>query len=498
MGFLIRAMTTSLMVALAAATAASADPLGMVTEIPVGPGNMNFAGPQGITAGRDGNLWFTDGASQVGRITPAGTVSAFLISTNGDPHAITAGPDGNIWFTEPNGKRVGRVTPSGKVTEFSAGIPNDSEPFGIAAGPDGNLWFTNVLGDRIGRITPRGKVTEFSAGITEGGEPWGIATGPDGNLWFTERSGHRIGRITPAGAVTEFSTEPRLNDPTEITAGPDDNLWFTEEGASRIGRITPEGAITEFSTGITEHTRPIGIAAGPDGNLWFAQYAGEIGQITPTGTVTEFSAGITASSGPFGITAGPDGNLWFTEESGFRIARIGAGPVPTITKLAPKLGPVEGRTSVTITGTDFTNATAVKFGSLAATSFKVISANSLIALAPAESAGVTDATVTTSFGTSAISPKDHFKFTPTISSLSPGVGSIAGDTIVTVTGTGFVAGTTATVLKFGTLKGTSVNCTSTTECTVRAPAHAAGTVDVRATVNTVASPKTTNDRFSYG
>jgi virginiamycin B lyase len=32
----------------------------------------------------------------------------------------------------------------------------------IAAGSDGNLWFTEELGDRVGRITPAGRVTEFS------------------------------------------------------------------------------------------------------------------------------------------------------------------------------------------------------------------------------------------------------------------------------------------------------------------------------------------------
>jgi hypothetical protein len=68
---------------------------------------------------------------------------------------------------------------------------------------------------------------------------------------------------------------------------------------------------------------------------------------------------------------------------------------------------------------------------------------------------------------------------------------------VTVTGTGFAIGKTATVLKFGTTKGTAVNCGSTTSCTVTSPAHVAGTVDVRATVNKVTSPKAVADQFSY-
>jgi hypothetical protein len=69
---------------------------------------------------------------------------------------------------------------------------------------------------------------------------------------------------------------------------------------------------------------------------------------------------------------------------------------------------------------------------------------------------------------------------------------------VTVTGTGFALGTTATKVKFGTTTSKSVNCTSTTECTVMTPAHKAGTVDVKATVSKLSSP--TNppaDEFTY-
>jgi hypothetical protein len=124
------------------------------------------------------------------------------ISAGATPVGITAGPDGNVWFTEYSGNRIGRITPAGIVTEFSTGIAG-ATPGRVAAGPDGNLWFTGFNG--IGRITPLGVVTEFSAGITLNAGPGGITAGPDGNLWFTEQMGNRIGRITTGGVVTEFS-----------------------------------------------------------------------------------------------------------------------------------------------------------------------------------------------------------------------------------------------------------------------------------------------------
>jgi sugar lactone lactonase YvrE len=165
------------------------------------------------------------------------------ITPNSVPVAITAGPDGNLWFTQHGSNQVGRITPKGKVTEFSTGITASSGLDGIAVGPDGNLWFTEDEVAKIGRISPGvsspvGMVTEFSAGITPGSGPAAIAAGPDGNLWFTEFNASKIGRITPKGKVTEFSTGITPGSyPNRLTAGPDDNVWF-EQQSDEIGRIT--------------------------------------------------------------------------------------------------------------------------------------------------------------------------------------------------------------------------------------------------------------------
>jgi hypothetical protein len=175
---------------------------------------------------------------------------------------------------------------------------------------------------------------------------------------------------------------------------------------------------------------------------------------------------------------------------------------PTVTKVSPAKGLVDGGTTVTITGTNFTGATTVKFGSVNASSFTVKSETTITAVSPAEAAGTVDVRVTTPAGTSAVSSVDRFKFFPTVSKVVPSEGPVAGGTSVTVTGKGFVEG--ATVIKFGSTTASS-KCSSwkitepkhETTCTVVAPAHAAGIVDVRATVNKVTSAKTSADRFSY-
>ncbi|WP_421928847.1 putative Ig domain-containing protein [Neoaquamicrobium sediminum] len=72
---------------------------------------------------------------------------------------------------------------------------------------------------------------------------------------------------------------------------------------------------------------------------------------------------------------------------------------PSITNISPNNGPEAGGTSVTITGTNFTGATAVTFGGTAAASFTVNSSTTISAVTPAGTAGAVDVAVTTPGGT---------------------------------------------------------------------------------------------------
>lgn len=319
--------------ALALAAGASRANAVSVTEYPLPVDNGT---PLGIAAGADGNVWFTEiVGSRFGRVTPAGKVTDFStgsgISTGSEPWSIAAGPDGNLWFAEQAGNRVGRIVPSlASATEFSNGIGPQAGIRGITGGPDGNVWFTEDGGNRIGRITPAGVVTEMSAGVSPGARPQAIASGPDGNLWFTEMSGNRIGRITPAGVVLEFSAGITPNSlPVGIVAGPDANLWFTELQGNRIGRITTAGVVTEFTVpGGNGSLRDI--IAGPDGNLWFTDESiGRIGRITPAGAVTMYPLTLARNGRPLEITSAPGRDLWFTTGSGNHVARLRLDPAVT-------------------------------------------------------------------------------------------------------------------------------------------------------------------------
>jgi hypothetical protein len=127
-------------------------------------------------------------------------------------------------------------------------------------------------------------------------------------------------------------------------------------------------------------------------------------------------------------------------------------------------------TTVTITGTDLSGATSVKFGGTAAASFTVVSPTSITAVVGAGASG--SITVTTAAGTSSLTGFTYIP-TPTISSFTP-LSNAAGAT-VTITGTNF---TNATAVKFGGTPATSFTVNSATSITAVVASGASGSVSV--------------------
>jgi hypothetical protein len=174
------------------------------------------------------------------------------------------------------------------------------------------------------------------------------------------------------------------------------------------------------------------------------------------------------------------------------------GYLPVVTKVSPGKGSVVGGTKVTISGTGFIGVSGVTFNGVEAESYSVNSEVKLTAIAPSEGAGVVNIQVHAAGGTSEPSAADVYEVAPTVESVTPSSGPVAGGTAVTIRGTGFGTGTGATTIKFGSASVTTLNCPSTTECTAISPARKAGTVDVKATVAEVSSANTRpGDQFTF-
>src|SRR5262249_39770506 len=227
------------------------------------------ARPQCLAPGADGNVWVAERASsQAARVTPVGDINEFpVVGTGGGLtmplQCVAQGPDGNVWFTVTKGinSQVGYITPAGTVTVLPK-LTLTATFFSITAGPDGALWITEAGfgSSRIGRFTTAGVLTEYATPTNTASFNLesSIATGPDGALWFTGTDVNPVGRldptqlrtctVVPTDCITEFAIPTASSGPGAITAGPDGALWFIETAANQIGRITTNGKVThEFS-----------------------------------------------------------------------------------------------------------------------------------------------------------------------------------------------------------------------------------------------------------
>lgn len=152
-------------------------------------------------------------------------------------------------------------------------------------------------------------------------------------------------------------------------------------------------------------------------------------------------------------------------------------PAPTFSGISPETGSSVGGTSVTISGTGFTDATAVMFGGSAAMDLIVVSDTTITATTPAQSAGAVDLTITAPGGSVTEPGAFTYVGSPTFGEISPSPGSWQGGETVTITGTGFSGVTSVTI---GGTSATTVSVNGEgTVITATTPAHAeGGAVDV--------------------
>jgi len=84
-------------------------------------------------------------------------------------------------------------------------------------------------------------------------------------------------------------------------------------------------------------------------------------------------------------------------------------PGPIVTAVSPSNGGAGGGTAVMVTGSAFSGATSVEFGTASASAMAVISDNQITATSP-PGTGTVDITVVTPAGTSDTSPADRFTY----------------------------------------------------------------------------------------
>ena len=246
-------------------------------------------------------------------------------------------------------------------------------------------------------------------------------------------------------------------------------MWMTAVPAAALALtgITPNFGPATGGTTVTITGDKMG---GPLGTVTFGGTAAT--GIAQVGSPPSYVC-VTPAHAPGAVdvvvTTGGGGGGTATLIGGFTYQAVG----PAVTSISPPCGLTDGGSTVTINGSLFIGASAVKFGTVAATSYTVISDTRITAVAPAGT-GVVDVNVTTGGVTSSSSSADQFTYLAalTITGISPNTGVSSGGYTVTITGTGFyVSNTTVTI---GGVAPTSVAVVSSTSIVCTTPFYVTG------------------------
>jgi hypothetical protein len=409
-----------------------------------------------VGAGASGSVSVTTAAGTVTRAgftyLPPPTITSFSPTSAGKGQTVT------ITGTNFTGATV--VNFGGTIaTTFTVVSPTSISAL-VGTGATGSVSVTTATGiaSRAGftfiAATPAPTITSFT--------PTSGKTGQVVNIIGTNFTGATA--VSFGGtAATTFTVVSATSINATVGVGASGSVSVTTAAGTgtRAGFIyLPPPTITSFS--------PTSAGTGQVVNIIGTNFTGATA-VSFGGTAATTFTVVSATSINAKIGRGASGTVSVTTASGTgTLPGFSYLPPPTITSFSPTSGKT-GQT-ITITGTNFTGATAVSFGGRAATSFTVVSATSITAVVGTGKTG--NVRVVTANG--AIT-KSGFTYLPppTITSFSP-ISAGTGQT-VTITGTNF---TGATAVNFGGTAASSFTIVSATSITAVVGAGTTGAVSV--------------------
>lgn len=265
---------------------------------------LTGAGPIGLCAGTDGNVWVTDGGDAIWKVTPAGSPTKFSLSIGGSSAARGICAFGSsLWVANNAGTDIIQVNYSGAVVNtFSAGA--GTHPVAICSGSDGNLYASDTAGNKVWQMTTAGVFV--GTAVTS---PTAVCSGPDGNIWIATATGAVV-KLTLPGLTTS-SVASGASVLRDICTGPDGNLWTTSSAGVLYKVSTALSVLGTFT--VAAATNLAGICVGVDNNFWISDGSTTY-MVDVFGHVQSFS---TTSANGQRICNGPDNNLWMADSSGF-------------------------------------------------------------------------------------------------------------------------------------------------------------------------------------
>jgi hypothetical protein len=416
-------------------------------------GHLYLLGDESTTI-REFDASGASSASEVSSITLASEGRGVAVSATSANLYATREGDANVEVFAPGPPGTAEL----ELTVHDAGFGSGtvaSSPTGIECGSECAAKFLE------------GSEVELTATPAEGSQftGWSATAGDPGTCTATTSPC----KVTMAEAVELEATFDRL-PPAVSAATPNEGPLGGGQTVTITGTDLDEATEVDFgATAVTsfESDSPT-----------------EIVLQTPAHAAGEVDVTVTTAHGGTSTT-GPSDTYTFVN-------------APAVSAISPGEGPSGGGTPVEIAGTNLDKATQVQFGSTVVEApFTEDTAGKIKLNAPGHAAGTFDVIVTTIGGTSPATPADDYTFVgdPAVFAVSPANGPINGGNVVEITGTHLAE---ASQVQFGTtIVSAPFIADSASAIRLTAPAHAAGTVDVRVTTLAGISARFSADHYTY-
>jgi RHS repeat-associated protein len=395
----------------------------------------NLTGASAVKFGTRTSTFRVDSAEQITATAPAGTSTAQVVVTTPQGTSATGAASAFTYRAEPIITSVS--PPAGRTAGGTTVTVRGANLTGVTAVRFGTRSATKV---RVSSSTALTAVAPSGTSVVHV-----TATSAKGTSAVTNAD---VYGYAAGPAVTSVSpTTVRSSGGTAVTIT---GTGFTTSSVVKVGSVTATRTYVSATT---------------------------LKAVVPAGSTT---AQLTVRNGTAVSPAIPKTLLTYVR--------------PAVTALSLTTGPAAGGQRIALSGSRFTGATKVLFGSVPGTALSVASSSRISVTAPAGSSTV-DVTVVTPEGTSLPAPAGRYAYTtaPIVTGLSsPALRPRGGETF---TLTGWNLGD-VTEVAFGATRVATVD-TSATTATVTTPAGS-GAVTVTAYAGTTASSSPTAQRAVYG